>query len=130
MSDDMRLPEGMTCGDCAAWVRCKTLICTVEPTNTRCDWNPSRFRSMGRNEATSGPGPRGRTGRIPKDRKDDFALQRLRIAQIVKVMPVVGTLLDAWDGLPNDLKSDPGMEGFSKIMAQIDSAMEGDDDGR
>jgi len=52
---------------------------------------------------------------------------KIRKAQVAAVMPIVGILLDAWDGLPNDLKSDPAMEHFSEIMAQLDNAMEGED---
>lgn len=54
-------------------------------------------------------------------------IDKLRKEQIATVMPIIGILLDAWDGFPNDLKTDPGMEGFSKIMRQIDEAMERDD---
>lgn len=43
MADD-QLPEGMTCVDCGHWRRCKALISTIDPTNTRCDWDPSRFQ--------------------------------------------------------------------------------------
>jgi hypothetical protein len=32
--------------------------------------------------------------------------QGLRIVQAKKVMPMVGPLLDAWEGTPNDLKAD------------------------
>jgi len=42
MEDDMKLPEGKTCGDCAHLDWCKTFI-SVNPANTHCDWSPSRF---------------------------------------------------------------------------------------
>ncbi len=53
-------------------------------------------------------------------------IDELRKAQVVAVMPLIGILLDSWDGLPNDLKSDPGMEDFPKIMTRINGAMEGE----
>ena len=43
MSDYMDLPEGMTCGDCLLWLRCKALISSLSASGTRCDWNPSHF---------------------------------------------------------------------------------------
>lgn len=42
--DDMALPAGRTCGECASWSRCKAFIGSLKPSNTRCDWSPSRFR--------------------------------------------------------------------------------------
>ncbi|KKM90919.1 hypothetical protein LCGC14_1233720 [marine sediment metagenome] len=56
-------------------------------------------------------------------------IERCRKDQAAAVMPIIGTLLDAWDGLPGDLRSDPGMEHFSEIIVQINDAMEGHDDG-
>lgn len=41
--DDMNLPNGLTCGDCAHWRKCTALIESIEPTSTTCDWAPSRF---------------------------------------------------------------------------------------
>lgn len=41
-SDDMRLPVGKTCADCRHFKHCAWLI-GCEPTNTNCDWSPSRF---------------------------------------------------------------------------------------
>lgn len=41
--DDMKLPEGKTCADCHWFKRCDWLI-SCKPTNTECDWSPSRFR--------------------------------------------------------------------------------------
>lgn len=43
VQDSMRLPPGLQCGDCFAFAHCKGLF-GCEPTNTRCDWAPSRFR--------------------------------------------------------------------------------------
>lgn len=40
--DDMQLPAGRTCGDCASFRSCKGLF-GCAPGNTRCDWAPSRF---------------------------------------------------------------------------------------
>ncbi|THD06158.1 hypothetical protein [Rhodanobacter lindaniclasticus] len=42
--DKMRLPAGMTCGDCVHIYRCKAMFGHVE-TDTYCDWSPSRFRA-------------------------------------------------------------------------------------
>lgn len=42
ITDDMDLPEGKTCGDCAHLPRCQMLF-QCKPTNTRCDWSPARF---------------------------------------------------------------------------------------
>lgn len=43
MTDDMALPPGKSCGDCGGWLRCKSFIGSLRPTNTRCDWSPSAF---------------------------------------------------------------------------------------
>lgn len=41
--NDMKLPEGKTCADCANYEDCKFLFqCRAE--NTVCDWSPSYFR--------------------------------------------------------------------------------------
>lgn len=40
---DTLLPEGKKCGDCLWFERCRWLI-SCRPTNTYCDWSPSRFR--------------------------------------------------------------------------------------
>ena len=47
-----------------------------------------------------------------------------RRRQTHKVMPLIGPLLDAWDGTPNDIKSDEGIANVREIIAQIDAAME------
>jgi hypothetical protein len=38
----MRLPTGVTCGDCVHIYRCKAMFGHVEA-DTYCDWSPSRF---------------------------------------------------------------------------------------
>lgn len=48
----------------------------------------------------------------------------LRSIQAQKTMPLIGPLLDAWEGMPNDIKSDPGMEDLNETMRRIQSAME------
>ena len=40
--DKMRLPAGITCGDCAHIRRCKMIFGHAE-TDTYCDWSPSRY---------------------------------------------------------------------------------------
>lgn len=43
--DDMLLPEGYTCADCAFINTCQAWgIRDKESKNTRCDWAPSRFQ--------------------------------------------------------------------------------------
>ena len=42
MDDDMRLPVGKVCLDCAFYNRCKWLF-GCEPNSTECDWATSRF---------------------------------------------------------------------------------------
>ncbi len=41
--DKMRLPSGVTCGDCVHIRRCKLIYGHVE-TDTYCDWSPSRLQ--------------------------------------------------------------------------------------
>lgn len=43
--DKMRLPAGVTCGDCHHIHRCKTIFGHTE-SDTYCDWSPSRFIPM------------------------------------------------------------------------------------
>jgi hypothetical protein len=50
--DKMRLPHGVTCGDCVHIYRCKAMFGHVE-TDTDCDWSPSRFRAPARQGAES-----------------------------------------------------------------------------
>lgn len=49
---------------------------------------------------------------------------RLRAAQAKAVMPLIGGLLDAWDALTNDLRSDPELEHLKAQIERIDEAME------
>jgi hypothetical protein len=51
-NEDMELPEGKMCADCAHFKRCEWLI-SCKPTNTECDWSPSRFQP----KATPPPAP-------------------------------------------------------------------------
>jgi hypothetical protein len=46
-----------------------------------------------------------------------------RKKQAKRVMPLIGTLLDRWDDLPGDVKSDPELEKFSRIIQKIGSAI-------
>jgi hypothetical protein len=39
----MRLPEGMTCADCARFRFCNVFLGGNIATNRECDWAPSRF---------------------------------------------------------------------------------------
>lgn len=36
-------PAGLTCSDCFAFGFCRKLF-ACKPTNTTCDWSPSRFQ--------------------------------------------------------------------------------------
>lgn len=49
---------------------------------------------------------------------------RLRAAQSKAAMRLIGPLLDAWDGLPNDLKLDPALKDFARLMTKVHAAME------
>jgi len=49
---------------------------------------------------------------------------RLRKKQAEAVIPMIGPLLEAWDALPNDVKSDPELERLSRHIEKVDSAME------
>jgi len=50
--------------------------------------------------------------------------ERIREEQSRNVMPLIGGLLDAWDELPNDVKSDPELNRLAKNIQRIDTAME------
>jgi hypothetical protein len=43
--DDLKmdLPAGKTCSDCVHFQRTCIWLIGCKPTNTRCDWNPSRY---------------------------------------------------------------------------------------
>jgi len=49
---------------------------------------------------------------------------RLRKKQAEAVIPMIGPLLEAWDALPNDVKSDPELERLSRHIEKVDSTME------
>lgn len=49
--DKMKLPAGVTCGDCGHIHRCKAIFGHVE-TDTTCDWSPSRFVAKASASAT------------------------------------------------------------------------------
>ncbi len=51
-------------------------------------------------------------------------LKQLRQNQAERVMPMIGPLLDAYEQLPNDLKTDPDLDSIRKIVAAINKAME------
>jgi hypothetical protein len=57
---------------------------------------------------------------VPKDERT-----ALRETQSKAVMPLIGPLLDAWDGLANDMLALEELAPVAELMAQIDSAMEG-----
>jgi hypothetical protein len=48
-----------------------------------------------------------------------------RKRQARKVMPLIGPLLDEWDGLPNDVSGNPELKGVRGIIRRIERAMEG-----
>jgi hypothetical protein len=41
----MRLPDGVTCGDCALFGRCEAII-GVRKSDTICDFHPRKFRRV------------------------------------------------------------------------------------
>jgi hypothetical protein len=51
---------------------------------------------------------------------------RLQAKQAKAVMPMIGQLLDAWEGIPNDIKSDLSEDcpAFVCYMDELDAAME------
>lgn len=55
---------------------------------------------------------------------DGLERNRGRAAQAKAVMPLIGGLLDAWDGLTNDLRSDTELEHLKAQIERIDEAME------
>lgn len=42
--DKMKLPKGVTCGDCIHIRRCRAIFGHAEP-DIYCDWSPSRFQA-------------------------------------------------------------------------------------
>ena len=61
-AEDMQLPAGATCGDCAHVERCLALGFTSSRTRTVCDFSPSRFRAS----HDSGPDTGGDTASPPR----------------------------------------------------------------
>jgi hypothetical protein len=55
------------------------------------------------------------------------ALAKLRSQQADRVMPLIGPLLDQWEGLPNDTKGAwrEDSPAICEYLDKIDSAMEG-----
>lgn len=51
--------------------------------------------------------------------------EQLRAAQVAATTPLIGPLLDAWDGLPNDLKYAEELSNLRKQIGGINMAMEG-----
>ena len=56
----------------------------------------------------------------------DRIMKRYRDAQAKKVMPLIGPLLDAWDGLSNDMVCtiDEESSSLTNIIAKIQDGME------
>ena len=50
--------------------------------------------------------------------------ESIRRRQTRDVMSLIGNLLDAWDDLPNDVKTDPELERLATKIELIDHAME------
>ena len=50
--------------------------------------------------------------------------ESIRERQAKDVMSLIGDLLDAWDELPNDVKTDPELERLAAKIESIDHAME------
>jgi len=50
--------------------------------------------------------------------------ERMIKAQAKLVMPMIGPLLDAWQGLPNDVSEDEDLESVAELMEKINEAME------
>jgi len=55
--------------------------------------------------------------------KKEVSSERRR--QTKAVMPLIGPLLDCWDELPNDVKSEPELEGLAEWINKINDGMEG-----
>lgn len=62
--------------------------------------------------------------------REDY-LDRLRREQAERVMPLIGPLLDAWEQMPNDVRShlDEGCPMLSHFIERIYCGMEADADG-
>jgi hypothetical protein len=56
-------------------------------------------------------------------------ITKLRAQQAIRVMPLIGPLLDAADALPNDLRDPDGeLSDLLDAISHIHRAMEGSDD--
>lgn len=54
----------------------------------------------------------------------DRELEGLRNEQAKAVMPLIGPLLDAWEGVPNDMKCE--LEDLTEAIAAIERGMDGE----
>ena len=65
----------------------------------------------------------------PPAEEQDISRERelLREEQTETVMPMIGSLLDRWEDLPGDVKSDPELSALKKSIENILMAMEGED---
>ena len=52
------------------------------------------------------------------------AIASVRARQSRKVMPIIGPLLDAWEGLPNDIACLPELKQIRRYIQRIYVAME------
>lgn len=50
MSDDMLIPDGLTCEDCANFRKC-FMIFGADARDTSCDWSPHRFVKAARSDS-------------------------------------------------------------------------------
>ena len=66
---------------------------------------------------------------MPKERTIgaviDRELESLRQLQAKAVMPLIGPLLDAWEGIPNDVIGAPELKEFRKHMEKLYRAIDG-----
>lgn len=63
---------------------------------------------------------------VSVNKKIDAEIEKLRRQQANKVMPLIGPLLDAWEGISNDTKSEPDLKHFASQIHRLYQAMEGD----
>lgn len=59
-----------------------------------------------------------------KTNKAEIERKALLDAQAKAVIPLIAELLDTWDGLVNEIKTDPELEQLRKQIELIDEAME------
>lgn len=48
--------------------------------------------------------------------------------RVNKVLVLVALLLDRWDELPNDVKSEPELEAVAKVMSQISDVADSEEE--